>query len=52
MLKLPVAVLAEPAWVTVTGTSTSWLTPLITSAPRTSNLPAPSALTALLWKLA
>ena len=27
IVKLPLAVLAGPAWVTLTGTSTSWLAP-------------------------
>ena len=40
----PVAVVVVPFWVSVTGTTTFWLLPLMVSAPATSNLPPPRAL--------
>jgi hypothetical protein len=51
IVKLPVAVLVPPAWVSVTGTTTGCVVPLIASCrpPRTA---AAERLDALDWKLA
>jgi len=49
---LPLAVVFGPACASATGTTTSWLAPLITSLPATSSLPGPVALTLLLWNVA
>ena len=50
--KAPVAVVVAPDWVSVTGTTTSLLTPLIASLPAISYLPPPSALIVPDWKVA
>src|SRR6218665_422677 len=52
IVKLPVAVVVGPACATCTGTTTSFVAPLIASLPVTSNLPPPRAFTALDWKVA
>ena len=52
MTNVPLAVVVGPACASTTGTTTSWLAPLMVSLPATSNLPGPVALTALLANVA
>ena len=52
MTNMPFAVVLAPACASATGTTTSWLAPLIVSLPATSNRPGPAALTVLLANVA